>query len=215
MGLSAGGVADPQLTNPCQQLFRLCPAPGQLIKVWRNQPDKITSIVKQLNWWGRKMKFVEAAVTLMEQHRGLIPQDPALLKRKWIGDKVVECVLGYGYGKPALPVDGNVCNVVFRICGLQFQYDPPDYDSYVRDNLKKFFEPSEWMEVHELLRLHGQAVCGKAPRCSLCNVTICRSRFPGATYMGCGEFAKEAAREKTNSWKEWRRLLLKPEEPVS
>jgi endonuclease III len=208
MGLSAGGVADQQLTNPCQQLFALCPDPSQFIMVWENESSKITSIVKQLNWWGKKIEFVKSAVSLLQRHGGVVPQDRTLL-RQFIGEITTEKVVCYGYGKPALPVDSNVCRVVFRICGLRFEYGPSQYAPYVRDNLEKLFQPDEWIWVHELLRLHGQAVCRKVPRCSLCNVTSCHSR--SAKYVGCGDAAKEAARKVVATWQDWRQLILKPE----
>ena len=208
MGLSAGGVADPQLIRPCQQLFVLCPNPSQLITVWGNESSKITSIVKQLNWWGKKIEFVKSAVALLQQHGGVVPQDRTLL-RQFVGETITEKVVCYGYGKPALPVDSNVCRVVFRICGLQFEYGPSQYAPYVRDNLGKFFQPGEWIWIHELFRLHGQAICRKVPRCSLCNVTSCHSR--SATYMECGDAAKEAARRVVATWEVWRRLILRLE----
>lgn len=211
MGLSAGGVADAQLTGPCLRLFEACPNPSQLVEIYRNDLSKIVNIIRHLNWWGRKLKFVESAVVLIEQHRGSIPQELASLKRKWIGETVAEKIIGYGYGKPALPADSNVCRVFFRICGLKFEYGPSYYDAYVRDNLKKFFDPNSWMEVHELLRLHGQAVCTKNPACSVCNVGNCHFRKSG--YSGC-DSARVAAEKVIASWEVWRRLLLKLESPA-
>lgn len=208
MGLSAGGVTDAQLTNPCKQLFTLCPDPGQFIMVWENESSKISNIVKQLNWWGKKIEFINSAVILLQRHGGMVPQERILL-RQFVGETITEKVICYGYGKPALPVDSNVCRVVFRICGLQFEYGPSQYAPYVRKNLEKLFQPDEWIWVHELLRLHGQAICKKVPWCSLCNVTSCHYR--SAVFMGCEDAAKEVGRKVIAIWENWRGLILRPE----
>lgn len=207
MGLSPQ-AKDDQLTRSCRQLFELCPNPSYLLEAWRVQRSKVVSIIQPLGNLRNKVRFMESAVALVQQYGTAIPYDRQLLSAGGISDKVAECVIGYGYGKPALPVDGHVCRVVFRICGLSFQYAPPFYAPFVRDQLKRGFEPSEWMEIHELLRLHGQTVCGKGSRCSWCSVSNCSFRQVGHTESVEG--ARLAGRKVIASWEAWRELLLEP-----
>jgi endonuclease III len=208
MGLSPQ-ARDDQLTKSCRQLFESYPSPSYLLKAWRGQRSKVMGIIQQLGNLRNKVRFMESAVALIQQYGTAIPYDRQLLSAGGIGNKVAECMIGYGYGKPALPVDGHVCRVVFLTCGLSFQYDPAFYAPYIRDQLKRVFEPSKWMRTHEILRLHGQAVCGKEPRCSWCPVSNCSFRQKG--YTESVEVARLSAMKVMASWEAWRELLLEPQ----
>lgn len=91
-----------------------------------------------------------------------------------IGPAIADKVIGYGFGKPALPLDSNVRDEAARICN-----DSSRTCQDWRSILKSSFDSSEWMEVHELLRLHGQITTSKST--------------PRQVYA---------------SWNKWRSLLL-------
>lgn len=132
-----------------------------------------------------------------------------LLRIKGVGDKIAECVLAYGWGEDALPLDANCVRVLARVFGLHERDRRP---SPLRDSLKcvyrrrhKSFE--DWaiamVDVHEILRLHGQICCARTPQCFRCPVTGCRSRRePGdesATLQAPAAF-----------WDDWRELIYEP-----
>ena len=59
------------------------------------------------------------------------------------------------------------------------------------------------VDLHELIRLHGQMVCTKVPKCSICPVSACRSR---RVEHQTGRFPAVSP----EIWQDWRELLLEP-----
>ena len=181
----------------------LYPTANDLIKAWNLSRDKVLSIVEPLGLHGRSHQILEAAVDF-----GIaIPSEAADLQRpgRGIGETTAEKIVGYGYGKPALPLDSHGCRVVSRICNLS----PSQHHRCLRKQLKHIFRRrSDWIEVHELLRLHGQVVCKKSqPACGNCPLSVCASR---------GDFdqdkhaisPRKAAKEVVALWDKWRQLLI-------
>ena len=112
-----------------------------------------------------QISFIESAVQVIRNHGGVIPADKdGLMQIKGVGEKIAECVIAYGWGGEALPLDGNGCRVVERVsgaCSVQV----------LRGSLKELYcRCRSWMEdrglamvdLHELIRLHGQMVCTKS-----------------------------------------------------
>jgi len=60
------------------------------------------------------------------------------------------------------------------------------------------------VDLHELVRLHGQIVCTKSPRCSFCPVSTCRSRRAEHQKDNIPVVSQEF-------WRDWRELLLEPD----
>ena len=132
-----------------------------------------------------------------------------LLRIKGVGEKIAECVVGYGWGQEALPMDGNGCRVIERLAG-QERDTRPWSAAYVRQRLRALYEDHrEWMtsqgvamiDIHEVLRLHGQVLCTRRPQCSRCPVSVCLSRRQA--YSGSDSPGIDGA-----LWQEWRELLL-------
>jgi endonuclease III len=201
MGLSLG-TRDKQLISPCEKLFALCPDGNALVNLYNNEGlSRIGQIIKPLGLTQKNCDLIESTVALIEKYR-FVPGNRDLLQEfPRIGSATAEKVVGYGYGQPALPVDTNVCRVVSRISGLEFKSD------YVRTTFEKIFKRENWMEVHELLRLHGQAICKKSKACDKCNVGSCASR---KSAFHNSDAAKAAGKAVIDEWEKWRRLLLKP-----
>ena len=63
------------------------------------------------------------------------------------------------------------------------------------------------IDIHELLRLHGQLVCRKRPNCAQCPISRCRSRKDD--YSGCAKVILNDA-----LWHDWRDLLLEVDPEV-
>ena len=142
---------------------------------------------------------------------GEIPHDvDTLLAVNGVGEKVAECVLAYGWGEDAMPVDGNVFRVVARICGIATAGNGRDV-KVLREQLKWAYRETSanlaaasiaMIDIHEILRLHAQTCCGKAPDCSRCSLTRCRSRRQPRTMEW--ETVDPAV------WDDWRGLILEP-----
>ena len=108
-------------------------------------------------------------------------------------------------GRRGPTLAGNGCRVVERVsgaCSVQV----------LRGSLKELYcRCRSWMEdrglamvdLHELIRLHGQMVCTKVPKCSICPVSTCRSR---RVEHQTGRFPAVSP----EIWQDWRELLLEP-----
>lgn len=200
-GLSAR-TKDRLLVQMCFGFFQRFPRAKQLMEDWMYEDSG--RFVRS----GQK-PFIESAVQVITNHGGGIPPDKdGLTQIKGVGEKIAECVIAYGWGGEALPLDGNGCRVVERVFGLAAGVPVQP----LRGLLKNLYRSCRfWMEerglamvdLHELVRLHGQMVCTKVPKCSICPVSTCRSR-----------------REKHQTdrfptvnpeiWQDWRELLLEP-----
>ena len=199
MGLSIG-ESDKQCFPVWRELLDICPTAAGLKKQWTNNPGKIASIISQLGLKQQRIDIINTAVAFGNQ----IPSDPEKLQSKpGIGSVIARNVVAYGFGKPALPIDSNVKRVAERIAGSPFK----DYQA-VREYLEELFTPNDWIDVHELLRLHGQVLCGIVPKCKDCPITICSKRK--LSYTGSAKMAQQRAKPVIEEWENWRNLLLNP-----
>jgi endonuclease III len=193
------------LVDMCRRFFNQFPNIGSLLGAWPGNCETIKAIVRK-----GQLPFVESAVQVMQDGGGTVPQDSkGLMNIKGIGEKVAECIIAYGWGKDALPVDGNVCRVVGRLLGLGL-VSPRSHAASIREQLKGVYlrhrerlagQGVAMIDIHELFRLHGQVVCIEAPRCSQCTVSSCRLRQHPYTVS-----TRPAV--STALWQEWQELLL-------
>jgi len=82
-----------------------------------------------------------------------------------VGKKTASCVLLFGAGVPAIPVDTHVHRVSLRV-GLVPPRATPDAAMEV---LEAAVEPKEYYALHVNLIRHGREVCkAQRPRCGVC-----------------------------------------------
>ena len=200
-GLSAR-TKDRLLVRMCHDFFRRFPTPEYLLRGWSD--GDLDRIVRA----GQK-PFIESAAQIIRDNNGVVPQDRDGLKQtKGVGEKIAECVIAYGWGAAALPLDGNACRLIQRVSGLAAGVPV----QRLRESLKNMYRSRRlWMQerglamvdLHEIIRLHAQTICTKAPACSLCPVGRCLSRQ--AVYQ-----ADSFPEVDPDSWRDWRELLLEP-----
>ena len=213
---------DNRLTPACQQVFDVWPSVGGFLTASPAQDLRFQNIVKNLGLENKNMQFIESARIVISDCGNVVPDNAEVLKSKikHVGDKIAECVVGYGYGMPAMPVDGNVSRVLFRVTGLRSPYLPhaSDWTPHFRLELKRITTMyPEWMksvklamiDIHELLRLHGKSVCTDAPHCQWCPVVDCCYR--STDYEKSVSPAMQAALKVVVTWDKWRQLLLRPQ----
>ena len=156
---------------------------------------------------------VPIVMSMSEVLQNGVPRDcEGLLRIKGVGEKIAQCVLGYGWGEDALPLDANCVRVLERVFGLERPNRRPPDPAPLREGLKcvylmhanRFAELGIGLvDIHEILRLHGQACCTRLPDCSRCPVSNCASRR--------GPWDKPRTVEVSHSlWDEWRELINEP-----
>lgn len=130
--------------------------------------EELEEEIKTCGLYKSKAKnLLATANSLVNDFNGEVPKTmEELTSLAGVGRKTANVVLAFAYGIPAFPVDTHVKRVSNRL-GLA-NSDNPDV---VEEDLKKFFDKSDWMHAHHWLIWHGRRVCAaRKPKCSECMV---------------------------------------------
>lgn len=200
-GLSAR-TRDSLLVEMCRRFFRRFPDAAALEEAKDCVPEGAGSIVR-----AGQLPIVASMAQALRQ--GVPRQREGLLQINGVGDKIAECVLAYGWGDEALPLDANCVRVLERVFGLEGERRAP---APLREGLKCVYRKRQpefaaltvsMVDIHEILRLHGQVCCARKPECSRCPVSLCRSRRE--PWNGSG-----AIQVSLIIWDDWRELINEP-----
>ena len=153
-----------------RSLFSKFPTPERLAGA---SLAEIESLIRSVNYYRTKAKRIKKICeTLMTDFAGETPSDIVKLRKlPGVGIKTASCVLVYGFGKPAIPVDTHVHRIFNRMQLIQTK-TPEESEKILWDVV-----PSQHLlKVNELLVKHGQAICGpRKPKCLLCPVvSLCK-----------------------------------------
>ncbi len=203
-GLSAR-TKDALLVEMCRDFFRRFPDAATLAERREAVAEEAQGIVRP----GQLPFVVSMAQALQER----VPRErEELLRIKGVGDKIAECVLAYGWGEEALPLDANCVRVLERVFGSDGPDGPRRTPASLREGLKcvylmhfqRFSDLSVRMvDIHEILRLHGQVCCARTPECSRCPVTECWSRREPWD-------ESRVIKALPTIWDDWRELINEP-----
>ena len=129
-------------------------------------PD-LERVIKSTGFFRQKSKaLIGMSKALVEHHHGQVPADmDALTKLPGVGRKTANVVLGHALGVPGLPVDRHVLRVANRI-GLVHSEEPEKVEAA----LGALYPAEKWIQVSDLLILHGRRICRPTPKCEICNV---------------------------------------------
>ena len=119
-----------------------------------------------------KARAVRAcARDLLARFDGAVPRTmEELLSLPQVGPKTANCVLVFGYGEPAMPVDTHVHRIANRF-GIVRTSSPEETEVELRRTVPERY----WIPLNPLLVQHGQNLCRpRGPKCSLCPIaTLC------------------------------------------
>jgi endonuclease III len=110
-------------------------------------------------------RIVEVSRKLLDEFRGKVPEDmKGLLELPGVGRKTANCVLVYGFQKPAIPVDVHVHRISNRL-GLVDTKHPEETEA----ELEKLVPRDYWIELNDLMVQFGQTICRpQSPRHEEC-----------------------------------------------
>ncbi len=101
----------------------------------------------------RRIKMVSQI--LLEDYDGLVPDDvDELLNLPGVGRKTANCVLVYGFKKPAVCVDVHVHRISNRLGLVDTKY-PEQTEIELIKVVPKYY----WIELNDLLVQFGQTIC--------------------------------------------------------
>ena len=203
-GLSAR-TKDALLVEMCREFFERFPTADELAQAVGSIADDARGMVRPGH-----APFVESMSRALRQS---VPRDRESLLQIWgVGEKISECVLAYGWGRDALPLDANCVRVLERVMGVERRKGRPQEPGPLRERLKSvYLKQSErfselairMVDVHEILRLHGQVCCTRTPDCARCPVSQCLARRdPRDEEIQIGW--------PLTTWDDWRELINEP-----
>ncbi|MBI4417102.1 MAG: endonuclease III [Euryarchaeota archaeon] len=135
---------------------------------------KLAELIRPAGFYRQKaQKIREVSRILLERYGGRVPDTyEELVALPQVGPKTANCVLVYGFGKPAIPVDVHVA-VVSRRLGLAAE-DADEEE--VERRLRRIVPKAWWLQLNELFVRFGKDVCRtNGPRCTVCTFTdFCR-----------------------------------------
>lgn len=135
--------------------------------------EDLASDIRPVSFYHQKAKnIIETSNVLVDCYGGKVPQNYSeLMELPGVGRKTAGCVIVYGFGQPAIPVDVHVYRVSNRI-GLVETSDPEETEI----KLEELYNRKYWIDINELFVSFGQTVCLPIrPRCGICPVKkMCR-----------------------------------------
>jgi endonuclease-3 len=161
---------DEKTTQAVDNLFRRYRNAEELANADENEVKKL---IRPVGFYNVKAKsLIRVARQLIEEFDGVVPDRmDDLLRLHAVGRKTANCVLVYGFKKPAIPVDTHVHRISNRL-GLVETRNPEETEMA----LVKEVPRRHWLELNDLFVRFGQTICRPVgPRCQTCSLTTdCR-----------------------------------------
>jgi A/G-specific adenine glycosylase len=135
----------------------------------------LQTVLKQwqgLGYYNRVKNLHKAAHVLIREHKGILPQDPQLIRSlPGFGPYTTGSVLSIAYDIPLTIIDANVRRVVMRLLALQGIADTKQ-DPKVNEFLLKVLPDRNVGDFNQALMELGALVCrAKEPVCISCPVS--------------------------------------------
>ncbi|MCD4740750.1 endonuclease III [archaeon] len=152
---------DSNTTEATARLFSKYKTPEQIAEA---PLKEIELLIKPAGFYKVKSKYVKNASRCVARE-GMPDTLDALLALPGVGRKTANCVLVYGYNKPAIPVDVHVHRISNRL-GFVNTKTPEQTEQ----ELMRLIPKNKWILVNSLLVKFGQELCSAKPRCSHCPI---------------------------------------------
>jgi len=137
-----------------------------MTEISQADPAELEPLIRPAGFYHVKAKrIVEISRKLLDEYKGQVPEDmKGLLELPGVGRKTANCVLVYGFQKPAIPVDVHVHRISNRL-GLVNTKNPEETEL----ELEKIVPREYWIELNDLMVQFGQTICRpQSPRHQEC-----------------------------------------------
>lgn len=127
---------------------------------------EVRKLIRPVGFYKTKApRIKEVAKILMTKYAGKVPESMGeLLELPGVGRKTANCVLVYGFRKPAIPVDTHVHRISNRL-GLVSTKTPNETEMELVQKVDIRF----WLDINELFVRFGQEICRPVgPKCNVC-----------------------------------------------
>lgn len=134
--------------------------------------DRLMKLWEGLGYYSRARNLKKAAIQIMEQHEGALPQEFLQLRKlSGIGDYTAGAIASIAFGKPEPAVDGNVLRVIMRLTGREDDIALQATKNTVTEWLREIYPiGADAGDLTEGLMELGEKVCIPAgiPMCAEC-----------------------------------------------
>lgn len=127
---------------------------------------EVEGLIRGVGFYRNKARAViKIAKKITNKYEGKVPRDlEGLLELPSVGRKTANCVLVYGFGLEAIPVDTHVHRIANRL-GLAKTRTPEETER----KLMEVFPRDKWTEVNDTFVMFGKKICRPiGPRCLVC-----------------------------------------------
>jgi endonuclease-3 len=135
--------------------------------------EEVKNIIRSTGFYNIKARrVIEVSKLIRDKFNGYVPNDVEILTSlPGVGRKTANCVLVYGFNKPAIPVDTHVHRISNRL-GLVNTKNPERTESELEWKIEKRY----WTKLNDTFVMYGQNICLPVkPQCELCGLTgICK-----------------------------------------
>jgi len=131
----------------------------------------IEELIRPAGFYHVKARRIkEVSEILLNEFGGEVPESiNELLILPGVGRKTANCVLVYGFNKPAICVDVHVHRISNRV-GLVETKNPEQTE----ETLKKMVPVKYWLEINDLMVQFGQTICKPiSPLHDICPISDC------------------------------------------
>ena len=161
---------DESTSKATERLFSVYDTPEKLANA---DPKKVKELIRVVGFYNVKTRnVIRVAKQVIHDFGGRVPDDmESLLKLHAVGRKTANCVLVYGFNRPAIPVDTHVHRIANRLALVKTR-TPEETEAALTKTVPKKY----WLELNELFVRFGQTTCKPvSPRCDICTLTAsCR-----------------------------------------
>jgi endonuclease III len=156
---------DERTTLATGRLFERIKGPADLA---RADEAEVRELIKPAGFYNMKAKaIIKVAKMLVNDFGGEVPSDmEALMSLPSVGRKTANCVLVYGFDKPAIPVDTHVHRISNRL-GLVETKTPEETEAQLVETVPRRY----WLRLNDLFVRFGQTTCKPiGPKCDICTL---------------------------------------------
>jgi len=165
---------DERTEEATERLFRAYPTPAALASADRQE---VARLIRGVGFYNVKSgRIIEVAKIIGRELHGRVPETiEGLMELPAVGRKTANCVLVYGFGREAIPVDTHVHRISNRL-GIARTATPDETEAA----LTHFFAREDWIDVNDLFVSFGKRVCRPiGPRCGGCPLAAGCEYFKG------------------------------------
>ncbi len=165
---------DERTEEATERLFRAYQTPAALASADRQE---VARLIRGVGFYNVKSgRIIEVAKIIDRDLHGMVPETiKGLMELPAVGRKTANCVLVYGFGREAIPVDTHVHRISNRL-GIARTGTPDETEAA----LTRFFAREDWIDVNDLFVSFGKRVCRPiGPRCGECPLAAGCKYFKG------------------------------------